>query len=333
MRSRFGLLVANMVLAGAAALWAGEAPVAVSPGDASKVTLVEGRCPTFSWGEVAGAKLFELVVYRVGENGETTRQVQRRSFPGSVESWTPSLESCLDRGVRYAWSVRAVGRQRAFGWSAPSLFEVAAGPTEAELEDALEVVRQYLPEASSTVNAAQERSVASRPRSGRLDFVPLTAPVVPTVDSAGNTTARLTVDGEVRTTDSSGAPLIWGRGRPGVIVYPQVGTGSFCSNGLSNRFGLSSVMVDWGSAADGCPVGTWVCRTSDVVACNTTRPDSSLDAWECDATPIDRDENAHIGWLAEMDLADLVRGRIFSETGFETSGGTCATLAVWCCWG
>ena len=276
---------------------------------------------------------YELVVYRVGEEGEDAEPVLRQNLPAPAYSWTPALESCLERGRQYAWSVRTIGRKQASAWSAPSLFEVAAGPTEAEYEKALEVVQQHLREASSTLNAAQERPVASRPRPGWLDFVPRAAPVAPTVGSAGNTAARLTVDGEVRTTDSSGAPLIWGRGRPGVIVYPQVGTGSFCSNGLSNRFGLSSVMVDWGSAADGCPVGTWVCRRSDVVACNTTRPDSSEDAWECDATPIDRDENAHIGWVAEMDFSDLVRGRIFSETGFEGSAGTCATLAVWCCWG
>jgi hypothetical protein len=132
-------VLALLALAGAAL--AAEAPVAVSPGHASKLARVEARCPTFSWGEVEGAKSYELVVYRVGERGEQAEPLLRQSFPGSVESWTPSLDSCLERGGQYAWSVRAVGGRDASEWSSPSLFDVAPGPSEAEFEEAVAVVR------------------------------------------------------------------------------------------------------------------------------------------------------------------------------------------------
>ncbi len=61
-------------------------PVAVSPGDASKLALIGDTCPTFSWGEVDGAKSYELVVYRIGEEGEEAEPVLRQTFAGSVSS-------------------------------------------------------------------------------------------------------------------------------------------------------------------------------------------------------------------------------------------------------
>ena len=58
-----------LVLAGAQAVLAATVPVAVSPGSAESVTTIEARCPTFSWGAVEGAKGYELVVYRLGQDG------------------------------------------------------------------------------------------------------------------------------------------------------------------------------------------------------------------------------------------------------------------------
>jgi hypothetical protein len=117
--------------------------VAVSPGDAAKVAQVEDRCPTFSWGEVKGATSYELVVYRLGEQGEESQPVLRQGFAGSVDGWTPALDQCLERGGRYAWSVRAIGMKEAEEWSSPNLFEVASGPSDAEFQAALAIVRTY----------------------------------------------------------------------------------------------------------------------------------------------------------------------------------------------
>ena len=113
------------------------------PGDASKLAVIADPCPTFSWGELEGAKSYELVVYQLGEDGAEASEVLRQSFAGSVDGWTPALEQCLEHGGRYAWSVRAGGSNVASEWSAPSLFEVSAAPSLAEVEAAMEVLRRY----------------------------------------------------------------------------------------------------------------------------------------------------------------------------------------------
>ena len=148
-------------------------PVAVSPGDATKVALIRDDCPTFSWGEVEGAKSYDLVVYRLGEQDEHKEPVLRRSFPGSVDGWTPALDQCLDRGGRYAWSVRALGDKEAWEWSELSLFQVASGPSEEEFEEAVEVVRQYLKQ-EDTGHTISGSSSASAP----VTAVPPTAGIV-----------------------------------------------------------------------------------------------------------------------------------------------------------
>ena len=138
------LLVGSCSLVVAAAAWAGTSPVAVSPGDPANVVLVESRCPTFNWGEVEGTQSYELVVYRIGEQGKESAPVLQQTIAGAALGWTPPLERCLERGGKYAWTVRAVGVQEASRWSQPSLFQVAAGPSQAEFEEALAIVRAYL---------------------------------------------------------------------------------------------------------------------------------------------------------------------------------------------
>lgn len=157
MPSKVGFLVVGAVLAVHGLLWAAEAPLAVSPGRADMGAVVESRCPTFSWGMVPGARSYELVVYQVTEEGEgDMKPVLRQSFPGSVLGWTPAMDQCLERGGQYAWSVQAAGKRGASEWSAPSLFEVAGGPSEAELEAALEIVQHYRrgAEASASTRAS-----------------------------------------------------------------------------------------------------------------------------------------------------------------------------------
>ena len=122
------LLVACSVLLIATTGWAGSQPVAVSPGTASGA-LIGDACPTFSWGAVAEAKSYELVVYRVGEEHEEAEPVLRQSFAGSANGWTPSLGQCLEPGQRYAWSIRAQGE-----WSEASLFEVSCSIEVGELQ-------------------------------------------------------------------------------------------------------------------------------------------------------------------------------------------------------
>lgn len=123
---------------------AGRTPLAVSPGDPDEFVLVEARCPTFSWAAVDGAEGYELVVYQVLEDAAQSEPVLVQNLPGAVTSWTPPLNRCLERNGRYAWSVRAAGPEGLGEWSAAAIFQVAAGLLEAELQQALEVVRREL---------------------------------------------------------------------------------------------------------------------------------------------------------------------------------------------
>lgn len=116
-----------------APLGAVSAPVTVSPGSAREVIQVEARCPAFSWGAVERAGGYELVVYRLPQ-AETAL---RERLSAGASSWTSSMERCLAPGGRYAWLVRADGDEGASFWSEPRLFQVVAGPSPAEVEQAM----------------------------------------------------------------------------------------------------------------------------------------------------------------------------------------------------
>ena len=146
--------------------------------------------------------------------------------------------------------------------------------------------------------------------------------------------ARMTVEGEIRTVDENDEPRRWGRGRPDLTVHGTMSDflGEVPCQGEDGVLcGLGSVMVDWGSAADGCPTGTWVCRANDFsTACDTVRPDDSTDALGCDGSAIDRAAYWHGGWLAEA---------YYGFGGYQVEGDPilrstqpCLSIPVWCCW-
>jgi hypothetical protein len=142
---------------------------------------------------------YELVVYAVGEESEEARPVLRQTVPGTANGWTPSLESCLDRGGQYAWSVRATGGKEASEWSSPSLFEVASGPSQAQFEEAVAVVRAYIAERHETtveVSAEiEDRSQSQDRQSTEANSPTPTGVSPPTV---------LSVDGDVHATSFTG---------------------------------------------------------------------------------------------------------------------------------
>jgi hypothetical protein len=144
----------SVVIAGGTALAApGEASkaLAVAPGEESAIVDVEDRCPTFHWAAAAGAQSHELVVYELtGPSGELEDRaakdphlVLEKRFPAGVHGWTPSLDQCLDRGASYAWSLRALSEEAPGAWSEPRLFRVAASPSAADVERALDVLRLF----------------------------------------------------------------------------------------------------------------------------------------------------------------------------------------------
>jgi hypothetical protein len=119
-----------------------ERPQAVSPGSTTVSQQLAGSCPAFSWGGVVEATGYELIIYRVAENGElqTVREVQ---LPRGATSWTPAASECPRSGSRYAWAVRSLEKRGAGQWSEALLFETAGAPTDADVRHAMQVLRQY----------------------------------------------------------------------------------------------------------------------------------------------------------------------------------------------
>lgn len=150
------LLLASSAAAGAAAA-GGPIPVTASPGDTAGFVEISGSCPTFSWGAVPGARYYELAVYSLDPQGvaEALPRLLER-FPGSVTAWTPPLELCLESGLAYAWSVRALVGSAGTPWSPSRFFQVSRAPSVAEVEEALTVLERFLGEEQETGSALGE---------------------------------------------------------------------------------------------------------------------------------------------------------------------------------
>jgi hypothetical protein len=180
--------------------WAARQPTPVSPGDGQTFAVVQTACPTFSWDPVAKADAHELVIYRVDAAGQAESEpTVLVRLPGAAGSWTPSLDQCLERDGQYAWSVRAVRRQEAWAWSPPNLFEVAPGPSEAEFQSALAMMRKYL----LTGGGAQLEGVAETRAGPESKWGPETE-ASPTMPASVVGTTQLTVDGGVMATFFTG---------------------------------------------------------------------------------------------------------------------------------
>jgi hypothetical protein len=126
---------------------------------------------------------------------------------------------------------------------------------------------------------------------------------------------------------------LWGRGREGAIVYAEAGSEppTLCTNG-GVSFGLSKMTVDWGSAADACPAGSWVCTLSDrgSAVCDTARPDLE-EQRSCAGVSSDLAANAHRGWVDDVYLSESPEGRYVNEQGATGGVLSCINFPVWCC--
>ena len=153
-----------------------QSPLPVSPGSHDRVGIVSEPCPTFLWTAAESASSVELVVYKIPRATEQDEValVLSLALPGSAHGFTPSLDGCLERGRRYAWSVRAKSASQQGEWSQASLFEVAAAPSIAEVEEALRILRRYVGPAreetalKEPVQASQASRSGSEPARGRL---------------------------------------------------------------------------------------------------------------------------------------------------------------------
>jgi hypothetical protein len=276
-----------------------------------------------------------------------------RRVAGSLLSFTPPAVDCPARGGRFAWSVRVIGAETASEWSEPLFFEVESMLSEDDLALALEILRRRAEGGANgkSIELSARRDAAERTAAiGRSPRVVdgAGAGIVRERSAAfeqGNPHASLEVAGEVRTIDPedpSGPPLLWGRGRPGVEVHgrlllPSAGIEIPCvHDGV--KFGLSNVTAEWGEAADACPAGTWVCRASEIVACNTARPASQEGATgrRCDGDLIYHEADGHVGWVADKEPLSNYLAAARRENGAINGGLTsdvpCLSLPVWCCW-
>ena len=155
----------------------------------------------------------------------------------------------------------------------------------------------------------------------------------PAALAPGSGASAITVEGEVLTVDSDNNPRLWGRGRPGTTVNLEMGgiPPILCKkDGLS--FGLSGNAVDWGSAADACPAGFWVCTHSERgnASCDTFRPDTTVDGLDCSGEALDFSSSNHYAWIADAP-GDNLLGTVAQENGAHRFLPTCSTLPVWCC--
>jgi hypothetical protein len=197
----------------------------VSPGGARAFPTIDGRCPTFSWTAVDGARGYELVAYLVSEKEallsaspdasaavmDQMRPALRVQLPAKASSWTPSGAQCLAGGESYAWAVRALTESSELAWSDAYLFEVGSAPGEEEVREALETLERYLEKGGNTavlpvVMAAPTTSALSAP-------APLLPGTIPTITSwainaeladTGSATAGL----EARSNSATGIGVI-----------------------------------------------------------------------------------------------------------------------------
>lgn len=148
-----------------------------------------------------------------------------------------------------------------------------------------------------------------------------------------NPQAKLEIRGELRTTSAAGVARHWGRGRPGSARYGTSGVESgLCTNGGVN-FGLSYSTTNWNTAETVCPLGTWVCTLAErgTAACNTTRPDTTVDGVQCNGTIVDYPTAGHYGWVANPGGYPSSAYVVTEDAITADTIQPCNNMPVWCC--
>lgn len=324
-------------------------PVAVSP-----VGATAHVCPTFSWSSVKLAEHYELAVHPVSAKGEVSdRPALQARLPRGATSWTPPAGSCLEPKNVYGWSIRAVDAKGEGKWSDAVLIRTKAplspsfntghiGPFEAIPNSDLSQANrdelvldndQILTPPAMTGGTSQATRVLPKPGS-ELEPSPVSKASIdgPTTKStyAGSTASSgLKINGQILTVDEQGSPRVWGRAREDNTVY-ITGSGFPCFNNQGNKFGLSRMAVDWGSAREACPAGTWVCGLFELLSCNTARPDDAIDGLACDGSVLNFDSAQHRGWTIQSSTDHS--GIAWREDGGAVGSNVCTSLPVWCCW-
>ena len=148
--------------------------------------------------------------------------------------------------------------------------------------------------------------------------------------------STLEVRGEIRSTDSTGQNRLWGKGRPGISTVTDY-SGFNCTDG-GHRFYVSNTMVSWGSAAQACPAGTWVCTAAERGTTECSPNGVSESYVDCAGASHDAKQNGNFGlyefipaWVADADGSNHLDGKVVRLNGWVTSAHGCNYRPVWCC--
>jgi subtilisin-like proprotein convertase family protein len=201
MTSRISRTLLAITLVSTAVWSARERPVAVSPGSGGGVRLVADACTTFSWSGIEGEKRLRLNVYEVTDDGQLGRRVVGQSLPPGASSWTLPAGRCLARGTTYAWTVGATGKNGGENWSDAVVFRIIPGPSDAELEEALAVVRRHLARIGSEESVSEARIGEANEK--RATPTPMLKPLKGT-PSAAPAATQMSVEGNVDATTFTG---------------------------------------------------------------------------------------------------------------------------------
>lgn len=245
LRSAAVAAVAFALVASGSAFATETVPVAVSPAGDSGFAVVEARCPTFSWTSVPNREGYELAVYRVigGDPADGNLTVDEPAaltvrLPGAANSWTPTVERCLQSGERYAWSIRPLGNGKEAEWSRPSLFEIASRTASADLATAVAELRQEIVGASSVPSPRSEIALPANPASS-------SAASAGTPATIGGTTFDVDGNGNVVANSFTGS----GAALTGVVAATA---NALAANPGDCAAGNSPLGVTASGAAEGC---------------------------------------------------------------------------------
>ena len=147
-------------------------PTPVSPGSALQELEIDQRCPVFTWtSEGLSSHALRLEVHRLSYRGREL--VLSRRLPPHLLQLLPAGSDCLVAGQRYEWSLVSSLHGFEVARSQPSRFFLRRGPSEAELDAALAVLRSLggqLPQRDSSAagTASVRPPITARSRPARL---------------------------------------------------------------------------------------------------------------------------------------------------------------------
>lgn len=248
---------------------------AISPGGVEVAARIFGRCPTFTWSMVEGARAYELLIYEIAAEGdegepELVEPPLTVAVDGNASSWMASGDLCLATGGRYAWTVRGAVAEGPTPWARPLLFSVEEefGP-QAELQRAVE---EYLEQRVAAGDAAAEAPLRRRPPAtpeGSRESDGAAADSASATATKAHSAASFSVDG--------GGTVV-----AQALVLDCATAAAYFIDGDSDGFGITSTF------AHSCaPLSGYVPVAGD---CDDSNPDVNPDATEvCDGADDDCD--------------------------------------------